>query len=405
MRALVFDLSIPKYLAAKAIGRQLPAMYDGAGSCLSLRDDEPRPALPGSDWVRLRPIATGICGSDLGVVYFKMSAALSAYGPKRFVMGHEVLARVVGVGNQVKGLREGDRVVVDPWLRCDLRGVPACSRCAVDEYATCERAGTGPLLGVMLGGCAELPGGFAEEMVAHESQCFALSDAVSDARGVLAEPVSVAVHAVLRNPPRHAERVLVIGGGPIAFAMVFALEELAKQADVTLYTLEPAQTAVAELLGAERAWAPNGEPLLARAARLTGATQLRPALGPGFLAGGFDRVFDCVGSAGSLGDAFSMVRAGGTIVMVGAAGKLSEVELSHLWTKEVSLVGTYSYGYERWRETRQRTFAITRELLTGTTRPLERLVTHHLTLGDYQRALRMNLDRRASGAIKIVLAP
>ena len=148
MRALVFDLSIPRYLAAKAAGKRFPALFDGAPSCLSLRDDEPAPALPGDDWVRLRPILTGLCGSDLAVVYFKMSPAMSAYGAKRFVMGHELLARVIGVGRGVRGLREGDRVVVDPWLRCALRGVPDCARCAVDEYATCERAGTGPRKGV-----------------------------------------------------------------------------------------------------------------------------------------------------------------------------------------------------------------------------------------------------------------
>ena len=405
MRALVFELSIPRYLAAKAAGKRFPALFDGAPSCLSLRDDEPAPALPGDDWVRLRPILTGLCGSDLAVVYFKMSAAMSAYGPKRFVMGHELLARVIGVGRAVRGLREGDRVVVDPWLRCALRGVPDCARCAVDEYATCERAGTGPRKGVMLGACAELPGGFSDELVAHESQCFTLSDTVSDARGVLAEPVSVAVHAVLRNAPRRGERVLVIGGGPIAFTLVFALEELAPDTDVTLVTVERGQAEVATTLGAERAWVLADEPLLPRAARHTRATVLQPELGPGFLAGGFDRVFDCVGSRDSLADAFSLVRAGGTIVMVGAAGVLRDVELSHLWTKEVSLVGTYSYGFETWRESRARTFAITRELLTGTRLPLERLVTHRLTLDQYRDALRMNLHRGQSGAIKTVLAP
>jgi threonine dehydrogenase-like Zn-dependent dehydrogenase len=380
MRALVFDLSIPRYLAAKAAGKRFPALFDGAPSCLSLRDDEPAPALPGEDWVRLRPILTGLCGSDLAVVYFKMSAALSAYGPKRFVMGHELLARVIGVGRGVRGVREGDRVVVDPWLRCALRGVPDCARCAVDEYATCERAGTGPRKGVMLGACAELPGGFCDELVAHESQCFTLPDSVSDARGV-------------------------IGGGPIAFTLVFALEELAPDTDVTLVTVERGQAEVATTLGAERAWVLADEPLLPRAARHTRATVLQPELGPGFLAGGFDRVFDCVGSRDSLADAFSLVRAGGTIVMVGAAGVLRDLELSHLWTKEVSLVGTYSYGFETWRESRARTFAITRELLTGTRLPLERLVTHRLTLDQYRDALRMNLHRGQSGAIKTVLAP
>jgi threonine dehydrogenase-like Zn-dependent dehydrogenase len=422
VRALVFDLSIPKYLAARALGERVPALYDGPPSCLSLRDDEPEPRLPGDDWVRLRPILTGVCGSDLAVVYFKMSPALTAYGAKRFVMGHEIFARVTDVGRDVRGVREGDRVVVDPWITCEMRAAPPCARCAVEEYATCERAGTGPRKGVMLGACADLPGGFAESIVAHRSQLFVVPDSVSDARAVLAEPLSVAVHAVVRNLPRDGERVLVVGGGPVAFAVTFALEELAPGADVTLVSTDAAQLPMATALGAERAWlraddAPArhgqsdgsepdpGGPFIERAARLTRAALLRPELGPRFLAGGFDLTFDCVGSEASLSDAFAVTRAGGRIVMVGAAGVLPKLELSHLWTKEIRLVGSYSYGVEEWRGVRRRTFDLTRELLEGTRRPIEALVTHTLPLERYRDALRLNRFRGRSGAIKTVLAP
>lgn len=405
MRAVVFDLSIPRFLAAKAGGRLLPALYDGAPSCISLRDDVPEPRLPGDDWVALSPRMTGVCGSDLGFVYFKSAPTLSPYGTYPFVPGHEVLADVVDVGRAVTSLREGDRVVVDPWMRCDLRGVEDCRRCAAQEYATCERAGTGPRRGMMIGACADLPGGWGERMVAHESQCFTLPSSMSDERGVLAEPFAVGVHAVLRNRPEAGEAVLILGGGAIAYAVLFALVEATPGADVTLFTLEEAQARLAEELGADRGWTPRGEPLVERAARHTGARPLTPELGPRFLAGGFDRVFDCVGSARSLGDAMGLCRAGGTVVMVGAAGILPKVDMTHLWSKELRLVGTLAYAWEEHGGARRRTFDLTRELLAGTTRPLERLLTHRFPLAQYRQALRANLDRGASGAIKTVLVP
>jgi threonine dehydrogenase-like Zn-dependent dehydrogenase len=405
VRAVVFDLSIPRYVAAKALGKRIPALYDGLPSCIGLRDDVAEPALPGDDWVRLRPLLAGVCGSDLAAVYFKASAALTPYATYPFVPGHEVLGVVVDRGRAVKGIKEGDRVAVDPWIRCDLRDAPLCTRCEAGEYATCERAGTGPRRGMMIGASADLPGGWGEEMVAHQSQCFALPASVSDDRGVLVEPVAVAVHAVLRNAPRDGARVLVLGGGAIAYAVVFALREAAPPCDVTVYTLDAAQAKLAEALGADRGWTPGGEPLVDRAARLTGATPLSPEIGPRYLAGGFDLVFDCVGSARSLADALALARAGSRIVMVGAAGVLPKIDLTHLWTKELALVGTLAYCWEEHRGQRRRTFDIARELLEGSSRPIERLVTHRYPLPEFRAALRANLDRGASGAVKTVLTP
>ena len=403
MRAVVFDLSIPKYIAAKALGKRIKALYDGAPSCLSFRQDMPRPALPGRDWVRLKPIATGVCGSDLGFVYFKSSPTISPYGSSPFVPGHEILARVAEVGSEVKGIKEGDRVSVDPWLRCDLRGVSDCQRCSIGEYATCETHGTGPKQGMMMGACEDLPGGWCEELVAHESQLFKLPDSMSDDCGVLMEPMAIATRAVVRNLPAENERVLVLGGGPVAFSVLFALKSVAPDSDVTLFTIEKNQAEVAESLGADRAWTPTKEPLVDRAAKLTNATPLKPELGPRFLAGGFDRVFDCVGSAASVRDAMGLARSGATVVLVGAAGILPKLDLSHLWTKELKFVGTLGYSYENYRGERRRTFDITRELLEGTHHPVDKLVTHHFPLEKYQEALRANLNRTATGAIKTVL--
>jgi L-iditol 2-dehydrogenase len=405
VRAVVFDLSIPRYVMAKAVGKIALSLYDGESSCLRLRDDLAEPALPASDWVKLRPLGCGLCGTDVATVYFKHPPSVSPYASFPFVPGHEVLAMVAAVGPAVRGVREGDRVVVDPWLNCRVRALRPCARCAAGEYQVCERTALGPMKGMILGGCADLPGGLADFMVAHESQLFSVPTYVADGRAVLAEPLAVAVHAVLRNPPNAGERTLVIGGGPIAFATVLALAELGFDADVTLYTLEPTHLDKALALGAHRAWSSRDGQLLDLAAELTGASRLKPILGPEFLAGGFDRVFDCVGSAASLGDAFAVTRPGGTIVMVGAAGVMPKLDLSFLWSKEIRLIGTLGYGFEERDGTRRRTFEIALDILASADRPIEQLVTHRFTFDRVREALRANLFREKSGAIKTVLHP
>ena len=405
MRAIVFDLSIPRYVVAKAVGKVALSLYDGDSSCLRVRDDFAEPALPANDWVKLRPLACGLCGTDVATVYFKHPPSVSPYASFPFVPGHEILATVAAVGSAVRGVREGDRVVVDPWLNCRVRALDPCARCAAGEYQLCERTALGPMKGMILGGCADLPGGLADLMVAHESQLFAVPTYVSDARAVLAEPLAVAIHAVLRNPPSAGERVLVIGSGPIAFATVLALAELGFDADISLYTLEPTHLDKALALGAHRALCPRDGRLLDVACELTRAPRLKPVLGPEFLAGGFDRVFDCVGSATSLADAFAVTRPGGTIVMVGAAGVMPRLDLSFLWSKEIRLVGTLAYSFEERDGARRRTFDIALDVLASADRPIEQLVTHRFAFERVREALRANLYRGKSGAIKTVLHP
>ena len=405
MRALVWNLSIPRYVAALATRRKVPSLMYGALSGLSLRD-VPAPVLPGPRWAVLAPRRTGLCGSDLAFLSFKASPTLSVFQSMPAVLGHEILADVVEVGADARGVvREGDRVVVDPVLTCETRGVEVpCARCVIGCYGTCERHADGR--GAVLGYSNEHPGGFSERMVAHASQLFRVSDAIDDDRGVLAEPASVAVHAVLSHRPVGAESIVVIGGGIIAFLTLWALKELFPDCRVALYATERYQLAIARALGADVALGEDGEPeFLRAAARDLGTAELRPVVGRGFLARGYDRVFDCIGSPQSLDDALRVVGPGGTVVLVGAAGIVPKLDLTTIWTREVKLEGTVYYGWERWKDERKRTFALTLELLAGSKRPLETLVTHRLRLEDYGEAIRVNLDRRGTSSVKAVLSP
>jgi threonine dehydrogenase-like Zn-dependent dehydrogenase len=410
MRALVFDLSIVKYLVAKAIGpKRAPRLFYGPGSCFTLRD-VPTPALPADDWLVLRPRLAGLCGSDLSAIFFKMSPAMSAVtlgAGENAVFGHEILADVERVGAEAKGrgVKEGDRVVVDPVLGCAARGLELCGRCASGEYGTCERIGSVMPKGVILGACPQWPGGFGETMVAHASQVFRVPDGLADEVAVQTEPLSVAVHAVLRHPPRDDEDVLVIGGGPIAFGVLWALREIAPRSKVTLYTVEDYQLPIAESLGAAEAWSPRGGPLLQRAARATSSQVLRPVLGREYLSGGFGRVFDCVGSKESLDDSLRVTGPGGTIVLVGAAGVTSGLDLTFVWHKEIKIEGCAYYGGESWNGRRARTFDATLELLGSTRAPLASLVTHRFPLEEYGSAIEASVQRSKHRSVKAVFAP
>ena len=110
MKALVIYKNIPKYLLTRVLSKRFPRLALGPTSLLRLKD-LPEPELPRPDWVKLRTILSGICGSDLAVIKSKGSYYLSGFTSFPFVPGHEVVAEIIEKGEDVHGFNIGDRVV------------------------------------------------------------------------------------------------------------------------------------------------------------------------------------------------------------------------------------------------------------------------------------------------------
>ena len=95
--------------------------------------DDARMARP--DWVVTRPILSGICGSDAKLVLGDFNTGdidnpMAAFSSLPHVPGHEVVAEVVALGPEARGLDVGQRVVLNPWLTCGPRGItPPCPPC------------------------------------------------------------------------------------------------------------------------------------------------------------------------------------------------------------------------------------------------------------------------------------
>ena len=105
------------------------------------------------------------------------------------------------------------RVAVNPDMNCLARGIdPLCRPCANGWPSSCHNAFSGVLTpGSALGFTSDLGGGWAEQVVAHHSMLHRVPDTVTDQAVSLHEPVSIAVHGLLRDPPRDGDPVLVVG--------------------------------------------------------------------------------------------------------------------------------------------------------------------------------------------------
>ncbi|MBI4520963.1 MAG: alcohol dehydrogenase catalytic domain-containing protein [Gemmatimonadetes bacterium] len=419
VRAITFDVSVPRYLLGKTLGPFTDLAVFGPPSGVRLRE-VPEPSLPGPRWARLEVILCGICGSDIGNLTFESSPALEPFASFPAVLGHEILARVIEVGPAVMRVRPGDRVVIDPILSCVVRGYPEDSVCRSCEHGlpgTCERAGEeGPLQldgrplarGLTMGYHRDLPGGWAERIIAHESQLHPVSDALDDRVAVLTEPLSVGVHAVLRAPPAATDTVLVIGSGPIALGTIWALRALGFTGRIVAQAKRKHEAELAQALGADEAVAPGAE---ARDALMgTGASAYMPLIGPEVYAGGgFTYVFDCVGSAETLDQALRFASPRGRIALLGCAGHLRGLDLTFLWARELTVIGFLAYGVEEWRGERVHTFEVTQRLLLEGASPVggsvASMVTEIFPLSHYRDALAAAAHRARSGAIKVLLSP
>jgi threonine dehydrogenase-like Zn-dependent dehydrogenase len=220
------------------------------------------------------------------------------------------------------------------------------------------------------------------------------------ARAVLLEPAAVAVHAVLKRPAGPGARVLVVGAGSIGLLVVAALRALRPDAEVHCVARHAFQAARAARMGA--AVHTTGSHLLAELADASGARTARGMLGTRIMLGGFDLVVDTVGSPRALSASLRWVRAGGAVLAVGAAFRPGRMDVSPLWHQEVELVGVDSHGVEADGRS---SFDIAAGLLARPGFPADDLVTHRFPLERWREAVLAFTEKRASGAVKVVLEP
>jgi len=414
MKAVTFDVSVPRYLLAKSLGGLTSFVTYGALSGLRLQD-VPDPVLPGPDWVRLEVLLGGICGSDIGNITYSSSPIMEPFGSFPAVLGHEILARVSEVGPGITAVQVGQRVVVDPMLSCRIRGYRdyQCPSCTVGLPGTCEQSGEeGPLEiggiplspGLTIGYHRDLPGGWGEAMVAHETQLYPVPDEMEDQTAVLIEPLAIGVHAVLNAPPKRGEPALVIGSGPIAMATLWALRATGFGGDLVLQAKRDKEVELGLALGASQVVRPGLE---ARQALVdTGAMAYQPLAGPEvYSGGGFPVIYDCVGSRVSLDQAIRYATPRGRLIVLGCSAQIRKLDLTFLWSRELEIRGFLGYGTESWDGRELHTFDITRELLLRKPLPTDRMVTHVFPLEQYGEALKTATNRRRSGAMKVVLRP
>ncbi len=382
--AIQYVRSIPAFAVVKAAGGR-PDVATSSLSMLKL-GDVPEPVLPASDWVRVMPNLSGICGSDLAAISGHVSLYLDPLTSYPFVPGHEV----VGV------LDDGSRVVIEPALGCAVRGIdPPCPRCAEGRPGLCYNVTDGPIeVGLQTGYCADTGGGWGEVLVAHPSQVHPVPDTLSDEAAVLIEPFACCIHAALRGAATKDDIVVVSGAGTIGLLTIAAIKLFTPPKRLIAIAKHPTQRDLARKLGADQVVPPSD---VFQRVRFATAARRLDGMNRSLLLGGADVTFECVGRADSLNDAVRYTREAGTVVVVGMPGE-EKVDWAPIWQRELTVMGAYAYGAEPRRKGKK-TFELALESAPEV--DLAELTGPLFSLGEYRDAIAYAMSAGRLGAVKV----
>ena len=327
--------------------------------------DVPRPESPGPGRVLLKTRMVGICGSDLHYYTEGRIGGQSVAYP--FRMGHECVAEVMTAPGGQSRLKSGDRVAVDPAVSCSR-----CNQCKAGRPHTCLNL-------KFMGAPGQMPGALAEYFTMPVENCYPFGGEISLQAAVMAEPLSIAIHAFrLLNDP-FIRTVGILGSGPIGLCV---LSESLNESSRSVFVTYLADYRIEAALRMGASWGGNPDRI-----DVSGEVLKREP-------DGLDAVFECCGDEEALDQGIVMLKPGGKLVVVGIpAADRVRLDIHALRRKEISVIharrqnGCMQPAIERVR----RDPAL-----------WEGLVTHLFALEDSGRAFE-TAARRSDGVIKAVI--
>lgn len=308
---------------------------------------------PKEDEVLIKVMASGICGTD---VHIYRGEYLGDYP---VIPGHEFSGEVAAVGSRVKRFKVGDRVAVEPNIACDN-----CEPCLNNRQNFCENW---QAVGVTL------PGGMEQYVTAPEKAVFDIGDLPFD-KAAFVEPLSCVIHGIERTHIELADKVVVLGAGPIGDLML-QMARIQGSAQVTMLESNPGRAELARQLGAD---------VVAEKME-----DLKPE--------GYDVVIDATGVLPVMSRSIDFARKGGTVLLFGVppSGKNVEFDAFKIFQKGLTLLSSYTSV--------RNSFQAIGLLRSGQVK-VEPLISHHLPLKELKRAIEM-IEARDPTVKKVMMLP
>lgn len=309
--------------------------------------------------IKIRKI--GICGSDIHVYHGK-----HPFTSYPVTQGHEVSGEIVELGKEVKDLRIGQKVTIQPQVVCGK-----CHPCRHGKYNLCEEL---KVMGFQTTGVA------SQYFVTESSKVTPFPEEMSDDEGAMIEPLAVAVHAVNRAGDVKGLKIAVLGAGPIGNLVAQAAKGMGAESvlitDISDIRLEKAKEC--------------GVAYTANTKREDFGEAMLRCFGPDKA----DVIYDCAGNDITMGQAIKYARKGSTIILVAVYEGMAAVDLAVLNDHELDLNTTMMYRDEDYREAIK--LANEKKVL------LTPLISRHFAFRDYLKAYQYIDDNRET-TMKVII--
>lgn len=324
--------------------------------------DGPEPRIEQPDQVKVRIDRVGVCGSD--VHYYTHGGIGDQRLEYPTTIGHECSGTIVEAGESAL-LKPGTRVAIDPAIVCGT-----CDQCRAGRINTCRNI-------QFMGAPGEAPGAIADFCVLPAINCAPMPGDFSLDLGVLAEPLTIGLHAEHLAKLGSAERVAILGVGPIGLSVLLCVKAIGAPSHILVTDLHENRLEVARQFEADQA-------IL--------AADLEP---PALHEDEFDVVFECSGDPDIIDTAMSLATPGGRIVLVG-----------------IPTTTRYTFNAHKMRRTELTFQAVRRqcnclestvELLTDQRIDPSPMLTHQFPLEEITEAFEMVAGYK-DGVIKAVIS-
>jgi 2-desacetyl-2-hydroxyethyl bacteriochlorophyllide A dehydrogenase len=306
--------------------------------------------------VIVKSVRCGICGSDLKG-YF-INGMLSGNFPGREI-GHEMVGRVTEVGDEVEGIKVGDRVFVNP-------------------------------IHTSIPGESDMMGGFSEYVRVPNAKVgfniYLLPDNISYDEGALIEPCAVGTRGKNRPGAKPGDNVVIYGASTIGIACATAL--VAQGIKPVVVVRHNGRREMLERLGAVVCNVAEAD-LIEFLKEHFGAALHRM----GYPAVNVDIVVDCAAATNVIDDFFKMGKWGSRLAIVGVPSEPIPVSTGRLLSSEASIMGSCAYEHEDIMEVIN--------ILASKKSILPELITHHFKFKEINEAFEAANDRKT--AIKVVV--
>ncbi len=226
--------------------------------------------------------------------------------------------QIVEVGEYVKDLKVGDRIIIEPQVFCGR-----CYPCLHGKYNLCEHL---KVMGFQTTGTA------SEYFAVDSSKVTLIPDSMTFSEGAMLEPLAVTVHAAKRFPDLKGAKAVVLGCGPIGILLVQSLKALGAS-QVFATDISDKRLELAKSLGAD---------FVVNTMKEDYATKLVEAFGPDKA----DVIYECAGTDITMDQAIQNARKGSTIILVAVFGKKANVDLAKLNDSELDLNTSMMYRHE-----------------------------------------------------------